>query len=86
MFKPISKDVRDQVLARVKEGKEKVSIIAEQFGISSKTVYGWLSKGVDGINRDQLEINRLKRDNAQLKQIIGELMFEKSRGKKDRNG
>jgi len=85
MFHSISKDVRDQVLARVKEGKEKVSVIAEQHGISPKTVYGWLSKGVDGINRDQLEINRLKKENLQLKQVIGELMYEKNRGKKGGN-
>ena len=85
MYKLISKDIRDQVLARVKEGKEKVSVIAEQHGISPKTVYGWLTNGVNGINKDQLEINRLKKENQQLKQIIGELMFEKNRGKKSGN-
>jgi transposase-like protein len=82
MYKSISKDIRDQVLTRVKEGKEKVSVIAEQHGISPKTVYGWLSKGVDNVNRDQLIINRITKENLQLKQMIGELMFEKKREKK----
>jgi transposase-like protein len=82
MYKSISKDIREQVLARVKEGKEKVSIIAEQHGISSKTVYGWLSNGVDGGNRDWLANNRLRKENLQLKQMIGELMLEKKREKK----
>ena len=85
MFRSISKDIREQILVRIKEGKEKVSVIAEQHGISPKTVYGWLAKGVDGVNRGQLEVNRLKRENQQLKQIIGELMFEKNRGKKSGN-
>lgn len=82
MYKSISKDIREQVLARVKEGKEKVSIIAEQHGISSKTIYGWLSNGVDGGNRDWLANNRLRKENLQLKQMIGELMLEKKREKK----
>lgn len=86
MFNQISSDVRDQILARVKEGKERVSVIASEFGISPRTIYSWLSKGIGGINRDQLELNKLKRENLQLKQIIGELMFEKSRGKKARHG
>lgn len=82
MFKPIPKDIRDQILARVKEGKEKVSVIAEQHGISAKTIYTWLSKGIDGGSRDLLENNRLKKENLQLKQMIGELMLEKKREKK----
>lgn len=82
MFHTISKDVREQVLARVREGKEKVAVIAEQHGISPKTIYGWLSSGVDGGNRDWLENNRLRKENLQLKQMIGELMLEKKREKK----
>jgi len=85
MFNQISTEVRDQILTRVKEGKQRVSVIALEFGISPRTIYAWLSKGVDGINRHQLELNKLKRENLQLKQIIGELMFEKSRGKKARH-
>jgi len=82
MFHTISKDVREQVLARVREGKEKVAVIAEQHGISPKTIYGWLASGVDGGNRDWLENNRLRKENLQLKQMIGELMLEKKREKK----
>lgn len=79
MSQSIPKDIREQVLARVKEGKEKVSVIAEQHGISDRTIYAWLSKGIDGGNRDWLENNRLRKENLQLKQMIGELMLEKKR-------
>jgi len=78
MYKSIPKDIREQILARVKEGKEKVSVIAEQHGISSRTIYDWLSKGVDGDNRDWLANNRLRKENLQLKQMIGQLMLEKN--------
>lgn len=79
MSQSVPKDIREQVLARVKEGKEKVSMIAEQHGISDRTIYAWLSKGIDGGNRDWLENNRLRKENLQLKQMIGELMLEKKR-------
>ena len=82
MYKSIPKDIREQILSRVKEGKEKVSVIAEQHGISSRTIYDWLSKGVDGGNRDWLVNNRLRKEKLQLKQMIGELMLEKKREKK----
>lgn len=78
---PISSDVRDQILARVKEGSVRVSVIASEHGISPRTIYGWLSKGIGGINRDQLTINRINKENLQLKQMIGELMLEKKRKK-----
>ena len=84
MSTSIPNDIREQILARVREGKEKVSVIAEQHGISNRTIYGWLSKGVDGGNRDWLETNRLKKENLQLKQMIGELMLEKKREKRSK--
>lgn len=84
MATSIPNDIREQILARVREGKDKVSIIAEQHGISSRTIYGWLSSGVGGGNRDWLDNNRLKKENAQLKQMIGELMLEKKREKKSK--
>jgi len=82
MATSIPNDIREQILARVREGKEKVSVIAEQHGISNRTIYGWLSKGINGGNSDWLENNRLKKENLQLKQMIGELMLEKKREKK----
>jgi len=84
MATSIPNDIQEQILARVREGKDKVSVIAEQHGISSRTIYGWLSKGVSGGNRDWLDNNRLRKENAQLKQMIGELMLEKN-GRKNQN-
>ena len=79
MFKAISKDVRDQILVRIKENGEKVSVVAEQYGISVKTIYTWLSSDTVGVRSSVLASNKLKRENLQLKQMIGELMLEKKR-------
>lgn len=77
MFKAISKDVRDQILVRIKENGEKVSVVAQQYGISVKTVYAWLSSGTVGVRSSVLASNKLRRENLQLKQMIGELMLQK---------
>lgn len=82
MPKAISTDIRDQILARVREGKDTVKDIAEQHGIKVDTVYGWINRGVNGAKGADLENCRLKRENQRLKEIIGNLVLDASRGKK----
>jgi len=82
MATPIPKDVKDQILSRVREGKETVIEIARQHGVKVNTVYGWVSSNA-GDNRGVLEINRVKRENQKLKEIIGQLVLQTERGKKN---
>lgn len=79
---PISKDIRDQILARVREGKETVVEIARQHGLAGNTVYGWISRSVNGPGSPLLQAARLKKENRYLKQIIGNLMLDMETGKK----
>jgi hypothetical protein len=46
-------------------------------------IYRWASSGIAGAKGNIFEVNRLKRENQQLKQIIGEMLYQKERGKKD---
>lgn len=80
----ISKDIKDQVLARVREGKDTVIEIASQHGLKVNTVYGWLSRSVVG-GSPLLQTARLKKENRYLKQIIGNLVLDMERGKKNRH-
>lgn len=82
MHKRIPNEIRDEVLAKARAG-EKVVALAEQFGISSKTIYGWLSKdsGEDVIS--VLKYNKLRRENQELKRLLGEVTLEMSLGKKN---
>jgi putative transposase len=79
----IQKDIRDQILERIKQGGSSVAEISRQHGVSSKTVYGWLHKRVDGVDRNILEINRLKKENKELKELLGQLLLQIERGKKN---
>jgi uncharacterized protein YjcR len=85
MYSRIPKEIRDEVLAKARAG-EKVPALADQFGISAKTIYGWLSKdsGEDVIS--VIKYNKLKRENEELKKLIGELTLGMSLGKKNQLG
>jgi len=41
----IRPDVKAQILKRLKEDGVPVAKLAEEHGISTKTIYGWLSRG-----------------------------------------
>lgn len=86
MYKPpIKRELREEILQKVREGKETVLAIATQYGISDAAIYYWLRQGVEGATSPVLESNRLRKENEALKKIIGELVLEKSRGKKGGN-
>lgn len=78
-----SKELKEEVVNKIKtEGITAVET-AKRYGIDVNNIYRWVSSGVAGAKGNLFEINRLKRENRELKQIIGEMMFEKQRGKKD---
>lgn len=82
----ISSELKQQILDRVREGKTPVTEIARQHGVKVNTVYGWISRSVNGPGNVLLAVSKLKRENAFLKQLLGQLMLEVERGKKNRHG
>ena len=84
-YKRIPKESREEIISKVKEGRT-VTELSTQYGISNKTIYTWLqlTGGVSSGDRSAiLEHNRLKRENDELKKIIGLLTLQIERGKKD---
>lgn len=77
MFKPVPKDIRNQILTRVKENGEPISKLAAEFGISNRTIYGWLRKQSEK-HISVLEYSKLKRENKLLLEIVGKLTLEKN--------
>lgn len=71
----ISVDVKKQIMDRIKEGGVSISQIAEEHGISNRTIYGWLSKGATAAP-SWIEVNKLKRENTALKELIGKLTYD----------
>lgn len=80
--KIIPKEIKDEVLAKAKSG-EKVSVLADQYGISDKTIYTWLRMDTGEAVVSVVRYNRLKRENEELKRLVGELTLNMSLGKKN---
>ncbi|MBD3250225.1 MAG: transposase [Candidatus Pacebacteria bacterium] len=82
MSRRIPKEIKQEILAKAKAG-EKVKDLAEQYGISDRTIYGWLSRDSGSQIISVFKYNRLRRENAELKRLIGELTLNMSVGKKN---
>jgi len=83
MFKKVPTEIKADIIDKVKGGMT-VAEAASQYGISSKTIYTWLSNQVKP-EMSILEINRLRRENDELKRIIGIITLDLERGKKNRS-
>lgn len=81
-YKRIPKEIKDEVLARIKQG-QKVTQLASEYGISAKTIYTWLSAGVQA-EVGALEYVRIKRERDDLLRLVGNLTLEVEKRKKKR--
>jgi len=79
--KTIPKEIRDEVVAKARTG-EKVVQLGQTYGISTKTIYGWLTKNSGEESVSILKYNKLKRENEELKRLVGEVTLTMSLGKK----
>ena len=83
--KIIPKEIKTEILAKVKNG-EKVVDLARQYGVSDKSIYTWLHQETGDTVVSIVQYNRLKRENEELKKLIGELSLKLSLGEKNRAG
>ncbi len=80
MFKAVPAEIKAEILSKIKQG-EKAPTLANQYGISSKTIYHWLQNLIKP-DVSLLEYNKLKRENDELKRIIGVMAFDIEQEKK----
>lgn len=80
--KVIPSEIKIEVLAKIKAG-EKVAALASQYGISVKTIYNWLRVDTGEQVVSIIQYNKLKRENEELKKLVGEVSLALSLGKKN---
>lgn len=85
MHKPFDQATKESILRDIKDGL-KVVEAAGQHGISDKTIYGWMKKQADNTGTSALEVAKLRKENAELKEIIGMFALDKKRAEKNRQG
>lgn len=83
MFKRVPLETKSEILEKVKSGMS-VSDAARQYAVSDKTIYAWIANQTKP-EISLIEHNRLRKENEELKRIIGIITLELERGKKNRN-
>jgi len=76
-------EVKEQIINRIKNDGVSVVQAAKDHGISEATIYGWISKRVEG-QPTLSEIIRLKKENQQLLMLVGEVTLKLSETQKKR--
>lgn len=77
----VSSETKDQILKRIKEEGLPVAKVAEEHGISTATIYGWLSKGIKA-QPSWKEFSGLQKQNKELLALVGELTIKLSQSQK----
>ena len=77
----VAPEIRQQFIDRIKNEGLSVSQAAKEAGVHETTVYGWLGKGADSVP-SVLELARLKRENKELLELVGEITLKLSESQK----
>lgn len=70
----VSKDLKNQILERVRTSGKSIAEISQEHGIGKTTIYEWLRESTG--EAPQRDIIKLTKENKELKQIIGELTVQ----------
>lgn len=74
--------LKDRIIEKLKSDGLTVNQASTEFGVSKNTIYGWLHRKAGG-DPSALEISKLRRENKELKEIIGAFALDMERGKKN---
>jgi transposase len=85
MSKRINEEIKRKIIERIRNEGLSVPRASEEFGISRNSIYGWIGAKTKG-EPSILEVAKLKKENVELKQIIGGLTLDMERGKKNQKG
>ncbi len=84
-YRVIPKEIKEQVLSRVKNDGVSTTQAAKDAGICADTIRNWLAKTAEGVNNEALENTRLKRELTGVYELLGKLTAELATFKK-KNG
>lgn len=82
MAQRIDQELKKRIIEKLKSDGLTVKQASTEFGIAPNTIYAWLGTKTAG-DPSALEIAKLRRENNELKQLIGGLTLNLERGKKN---
>lgn len=82
MYNSAPPETKVAILQDIQHNGMTVADAARKYKINYKTVHNWIRTKSTGSSVSWPEYNKVKRENAQLKTIIGELALNLSKSKK----
>lgn len=80
--KPTNPDTKTEIITKIRNEGLSVTDASTKYGVSAKSIYGWLREGVvDGNRNLVLELNKLRKENEQLYKLLGRATAEMQRSK-----
>ena len=81
----VPKDVKEQIIERVRKEGKPAAQIAKEHGIKPTTVYSWLERKANqpGMHK---ELTKLKKERQVLLELIGNLTVQLSKAEKKEAG
>jgi transposase-like protein len=74
---------RNEIIAKIRDEGMTVAEAARQYNIGTKAIYNWMRDGVINSSTSLvLEVNRLKKENEQLYNLLGRATVEMKKLKK----
>lgn len=80
----ISAELKEQILQRIRNEGLSAAQAAKEHAVSAPTVYSWLSRNAE-MPSNILQINKLRRENEELKRLLGQAMLMNERSKKNQS-
>ncbi len=78
----ITPEVRAKILSSIKDDGVAVTEIAKTYDLTEDTIRRGLRGTLDNANTSSSELQRLRRENQTLKEVIGTLLLERELAKK----
>lgn len=79
----VSPEIKEQILGRIKNDGVTIKQASQEHGIPESTIATWLARRVEG-QPSLGDIIKLKRENDQLKMLLGEITLKLSEAQKKR--
>ena len=82
MGKHVDASAKQQALVDIKNGLA-VKEVAAKYQVTETSIYTWLRQQADNTGTSALELAKLRKENTELKELIGLLTLEKKRAEKN---
>jgi transposase-like protein len=78
----ISPEIKEQIIHRIRTEGVSAAEAAREHAVSLPTVYAWLRRSTV-LPSNILQFNKLRRENEELKRLLGQAMLMNERSKKN---